>query len=547
MAGALLTTEQVLLLENLMYLPGNKDIVPGGVMDMPSGTTIGEMLENVDFNKIDNNKDYSLFTNGKEWKEIISAIKSDETLMNMTIVTTHTDKAPGGGGGESAVFANPQTGEAVVAFKGTASYEWKDDFLGGATTDTADGVSTPQQENALEWYQSLDLEGYETVTVTGHSKGGNKAKYITVMDPSVDRCVSFDGQGFSDEFMETYSDEIALRQNKIENHNAEYDYVNLLLNDIGEKTYYKGYNIGEGGIAESHCPNTYLKSDNNGNCSMTVVNGQPEEMQQLDEFLNNYIRSMNADDKKEAMEFIGTFAEAIFNEADAQELLDIILDGDNIEQASYLLAYLIKYEQKNPEFADSIRSIMKKFGWEDVIEVIDAVDSIMGWKYFDEVVDALGYVGDHIPAWMLEKLIDYIYENTGIKLSIEDARKLLSIIGNVGEEMDNIKIRDNGKDIQIASLELITFSFKPQPVKEITEQLKNYTSRLEEYGTELKNISAGLSGSAGMNILRLRAGRAVKALEYEAVRMEKMKDGLESIRAAYVKHDDAVKDNACSM
>ena len=59
--------------------------------------------------------------------------------------------------------------------------------------------------------------------MTGHSKGGNKAKYITLMDDTVDHCVSFDGQGFSDEFMETYSDEIAARQHKIENHNVDYD------------------------------------------------------------------------------------------------------------------------------------------------------------------------------------------------------------------------------------------------------------------------------------------------------------------------------------
>lgn len=86
-------------------------------------------------------------------------------------------------------------------------------------------------------YEELGLED-SYVTVTGHSKGGNKAKYITVLDSSVDRCVSFDGQGFSDEFMTEYQEQISQNQNKIENHNVDYDYVNLLLNDVGNKTYY---------------------------------------------------------------------------------------------------------------------------------------------------------------------------------------------------------------------------------------------------------------------------------------------------------------------
>ena len=136
--------------------------------------------------------------------------------------------------------------------------EWKDNFQGGSVTDQPDGVSTLQQERALEWYQSQNLDGYDSVTVSGHSKGGNKAKYVTIMDDSVDRCLAFDGQGFSDEFIEKYEDKIAENQYKIHNHNVDGDYVNILLNDVGDKTYYKGYNYGDGKFLENHCPNTYM-------------------------------------------------------------------------------------------------------------------------------------------------------------------------------------------------------------------------------------------------------------------------------------------------
>ena len=42
---------------------------------------------------------------------------------------------------------------------------------------------------------------YTELTVTGHSKGANKAMYTTIMCNNVTRCVSFDGQGFSKEFL----------------------------------------------------------------------------------------------------------------------------------------------------------------------------------------------------------------------------------------------------------------------------------------------------------------------------------------------------------
>ena len=46
------------------------------------------------------------------------------------------------------------------------------------------------------------------LTVSGHSKGGNRAQYVKILTDQVDRCVSFDGQGFSSEFLELYAEEI---------------------------------------------------------------------------------------------------------------------------------------------------------------------------------------------------------------------------------------------------------------------------------------------------------------------------------------------------
>ncbi|WP_279279907.1 hypothetical protein [Pseudoflavonifractor sp. 60] len=41
--------------------------------------------------------------------------------------------------------------------------------------------------------------------------------------------------------MKKYADQITARQSRIENLNVDYDYVNPLLNDVGESTFYKGH------------------------------------------------------------------------------------------------------------------------------------------------------------------------------------------------------------------------------------------------------------------------------------------------------------------
>lgn len=272
-----LTTEQVLLLNNLMYMGNNP---PLQSLEGNEGKTLAEVINNIDVNMISNSQEYSTFTSGEEWKDIINAVKADEQLMNVQIASTYDD----GKGGLNFLFVNPADNEAVVVFRGTgSSYEWGDNFTGGAATSQADGVSTAQQQEALKWYQSLDLDQYETITVSGHSKGGNKSKYITIMDDSVDRCLSFDGQGFSDEFYEVHGDKIADNQYKIHNHNVEGDYVNILLNDVGETTYYKGHNYGDGEFLENHCPNTFLHFREDG--TFTIDEGtQDPSVKRMDEF-----------------------------------------------------------------------------------------------------------------------------------------------------------------------------------------------------------------------------------------------------------------------
>lgn len=455
-----LTTEQILILNNLMYLESGRD---SPVVDMEdySGWTIGDWLDKIDVSQLENDRNYGGFTTGQDWKNMIQAAKNDETLMNMTIAATHSDSA--GGGGQSAVFTSPSTGDAVVAFQGTQGQkEWADNFLGGNVTDT------PCQENALEWYQSAyqeyGLENYE-VTITGHSKGGNKAKYITLLDDTVDHCVSFDGQGFSDEFMKKYADQIAARQSHIENHNVDYDYVNLLLNDVGESTFYKGQDYGEGGFLENHCPNTFMKFDEN--CSFTMQvnpNGQAPEMKALDEFLNNLIRSMPEGQQTETLACINVIVDNMFSLKDrtGEENLNIFVEllGDSqySDELAYVLAYAVEYEQAHPEFKNQINSVLNKFEMGDFVQYVDIVDGILNYEEnifpfgkvdFDRIYRVVTGVAGIIPDWMMDGILDWVEKEYGIKLTVEQLRNLLEFAGMVYDDMQKIDVKDNGGDIRV--------------------------------------------------------------------------------------------------
>lgn len=437
-----LSTEEVLLLNNLMYMNSKE---PFKDMTAYQGKTLGDLVNAIDIEKFSDETDYTTFTNGSEWKNIIQSVRSDEKLCSTRIESCYED----GNGGVSVLFHNTTDNEAVVVYRGTGSpAEWKDNFQGGSATDRPDGVSTLQQERALEWYQSQNLEGYDSITVSGHSKGGNKAKYITIMDDSVDRCLAFDGQGFSDEFIDKYEGKIAENQYKIHNHNVDGDYVNILLNDVGDTTYYKGYNYGDGKFLENHCPNTYMKYDKNGNFTL-VETSQNTDVQNLDRFLNSYLRSIPQNERQDTLNLIGTIVEMVDHGSSMDEILATFTDGSHTDSAAKLLAYFIKYGQKKPELADSIRNILDAAGYGDFINCVNIVESVLNSKYFDTLLNAADWLSGKIPDWILEKLSDYIKEKYSVTLDKEQLKKLLHMIHTVNAEVDQIQIKDDGEDRRV--------------------------------------------------------------------------------------------------
>ncbi len=154
----------------------------------------------------------------------------------------------------ACTFTDPD-GSVFVAFRGTGSGEWIDNGEGLSgipepntyvtydqsgnmqTTQTVQiDYATDQQVEALNWFRRVAAEnGWNATTdlsVSGHSKGGNKAQFITLHSELVDRCFNFDGQGFSPEaiadFRKRFGTEFEPRRQKLYSLSADNDYINVL-------------------------------------------------------------------------------------------------------------------------------------------------------------------------------------------------------------------------------------------------------------------------------------------------------------------------------
>lgn len=137
-------------------------------------------------------------------------------------------------------------GKAVVAFRGSESMsdpsnlvnDWiKSDFGLLNSTET----SQHSEVRRFLSQRGNELNRYGELTMTGHSLGGNLAEYATIvsseygLDDNIDHCYSFDGPGFSDEFIARYGGQIVQMSSKMTHY--RWSLVGGLLFDLPGVTY----------------------------------------------------------------------------------------------------------------------------------------------------------------------------------------------------------------------------------------------------------------------------------------------------------------------
>ena len=168
--------------------------------------------------------------------------ENDCSQWNVIAVHDTNDK-----NGFYACVIETSPGHAVISFRGSEGLEYsysnlKNDWM-LADVGLLNSTQTTQQaevERFLQQNKEL-LDQYE-ITLTGHSLGGNLAEYTAVrlhdygLDDNLDRCVSLDGPGFSNEFIDKNREAINQISGKLTHY--RWSLVGGLLNDLPGVEYH---------------------------------------------------------------------------------------------------------------------------------------------------------------------------------------------------------------------------------------------------------------------------------------------------------------------
>lgn len=139
----------------------------------------------------------------------------NDTWRNWRIVDVCNDQNDSGYYG---VLIETGDGNAIIGNRGSESTDFMTGYKdwGEADFGLLDSELTKQQQRAEKymehlWYKYGDK--YNSYSLTGHSLGGNLSQHMAVTAPAamrrkIEHCISFDGPGFSDEYIRKYKKEI---------------------------------------------------------------------------------------------------------------------------------------------------------------------------------------------------------------------------------------------------------------------------------------------------------------------------------------------------
>lgn len=323
----MLTEAQLLLLNNLIYR--NEFSNPDKFGDN-NGKTVREILENV------SNSPQQTLTE-EEWDAIYAMAQSDTgnpSILDLRVTNMNYEPDTGA---KMACFAD-ENGQAYAVFAGTGANEWRDDCVAGTMVDS------PQQQRALAWFESLP---YDNITVSGHSKGGNKAMYVAIVSDKAGECYAFDGEGFSLEFCEEYKDEIERKKHKIHLRASYRDFVNVLLINIAGDVKYIVNDVGIANASEYHAPNSLFKYEN-GKIVYALGDGdensQDPTMEMLNEFTKYLIENATEAEKILALSVLGELLTQFLG-GNSGVVREDIIEMFGVEGAEIIIRYLTKYLQ----------------------------------------------------------------------------------------------------------------------------------------------------------------------------------------------------------
>ena len=217
-----LTDAQVAMLNVLIYWP---DIAK----EENNGKSLAHILKR-SIQRLESGKDDGEFSKDKqalgpaamskqEWLDALQQAANDPSIANLTFNHAHREADTDA---FMTCFVTKDKQKAHAVFRGTSQNEWHDN---GKMMTEADGQ---QNQRALAWFRAIE-DLYPSFTVSGHSKGGNKAQYILVTADTdkITDCIALDAPGFSAKFLEKYASKIQQVRARIRLYAHAKDYVNI--------------------------------------------------------------------------------------------------------------------------------------------------------------------------------------------------------------------------------------------------------------------------------------------------------------------------------
>lgn len=313
-----MTESQLLILNNLIYR---------NEFTEDCDKTVEQILLKASAN---NTKTQQMMT-PEEWEQVFEMARNDPEILKLKVTSVNYEPETGA---KMACFVDPD-GNATAVFAGTGANEWRDDCVAATMADS------PQQQKALAWFESLP---YDNITVSGHSKGGNKAMYVAVVSDKSGECYTFDGEGFSNEFCEKYADRIAQKQDHIHLRANSRDFVNVLLNYIAGDIKYVHNEDGINVAGEYHSPNAlfeYKDGKPTGNIG-ALTDYQDPTMEMLHEFSVYLMNNATEAERILAFSVLGELMTQFLGGKNGIVREDI-LDMFGVEGLEIVLRYLSKY------------------------------------------------------------------------------------------------------------------------------------------------------------------------------------------------------------
>lgn len=332
-------------------------------------------------------------------------------------------------------------GDAIIACRGSESSSTQQTILDWGLADAGrlNNPETIQQSDATAYMARLYEkygDKYDKFSITGHSLGGSLAMHSAFSAPpemqdKIDKVISFDGPGFSDEYLAVHKDGINRIKDKV--YHYEYSFVGALLTQPKgiHNRVIKAHNDKEvSNIFKTHLFRHHTRNiefDQNGN----VIDGERDFLQTT--WGNITKRMDNGNSFVTTMLFFKFYAFAIFE----MYLASVYING--IQEMSQIVA---KIQNKANELYQNFISLLVSGEYTINVSSIGSIaDNLAGvTQTFERISGEIAEISRTLP---YDSVSAYYYKHRLRTLSVQlvlegrKASKMSSVVDQAAGRYNN--------------------------------------------------------------------------------------------------------------